>query len=244
MRVREIRKLHPVVIVITAMLCAPIYAQAPPQAQPATGQPLNGAASVTPIARGYIGIGVSDLTPAGIQTFGSKGAMVVQVAPGSPAAQAGMRIGDVITAINGAPISQAADVSPAVQQFAPGSTLQLQMLRGRQPVAINVLVAQGANPATQSGGLTANPPAAPPLPLSPAQDAWTPDSQVGDLQFNVPSGWKQTQVREGIVLAPNVLSAKSTVIIGVLAPQTVGDPKSWFRAAWANLKNQLKMNSD
>ncbi len=83
---------------------------------------------------------------------------------------------------------------------------------------------------------------APPSSLtSVGQDAWAPDSKVGDLQFNVPKGWRQVQAPDGIGLVPNGASQNSVVIIGFLPGQTVGDPYSWFRAAWANWKTQINL---
>jgi hypothetical protein len=83
---------------------------------------------------------------------------------------------------------------------------------------------------------------APPSAPTPAgQDAWAADSKVGDLQFNVPNGWRQVQAPDGIALVPNGASPNSVVIIGFLPGQTVGDPYSWFRTAWANWKTQLSL---
>lgn len=78
-------------------------------------------------------------------------------------------------------------------------------------------------------------------PASAGQDAWRPDNQVGDLQFNVPKGWKQAQLPQGIVLIPNGISQNSVVLIGFLPAQAVGDPYSWFRAAWANWKTRINL---
>jgi hypothetical protein len=72
-------------------------------------------------------------------------------------------------------------------------------------------------------------------------DAWRPDSQIGDLQFNVPHGWNQVQTPNGPVLSPVNLPPNSVVIIGFLPAQAVGDPYSWFRATWANWKTQINL---
>jgi hypothetical protein len=87
-------------------------------------------------------------------------------------------------------------------------------------------------------GYSAAPPSS---PVSLSGDAWAPDSKVGDLQFNVPNGWRQVQAPDGIALVPNGVSQNSVVIIGFLPGQTVGDPYSWFRAAWANWKTQINL---
>lgn len=107
-------------------------------------------AQPAPVAGGHIGIGISDLTASQRRSLGTNGALVTQLEPDGPAAQAGVQIHDVITAINGGPISNSADVSAFVVQLAPGSAAQLQILRGRQPVTIKVFVALGPNTMAQS----------------------------------------------------------------------------------------------
>jgi hypothetical protein len=93
----------------------------------------------------------------------------------------------------------------------------------------------------QQGAAVAYSASPPSTPTAAGQDAWAADSKVGDLQFNVPNGWRQVQAPDGIVLVPNGASQNSVVIIGFLPGQTVGDPYSWFRAAWANWKTQINL---
>jgi PDZ domain len=103
-------------------------------------------------AQGHIGIELSDVpsTQAGIAH--GAGALVRRVQLGSPAAQAGVRVNDVITALNGTPIARANDVKAAMAHLAPGSTAELQILREGQPLSITVNVV-AAGPSTYSGEL-------------------------------------------------------------------------------------------
>ena len=57
------------------------------------------------------------------------GAEVSAVAPDSPAARAGLRVGDRVLAVQGKPTRSAADVATQVQSLAPGSVLQLLISR-------------------------------------------------------------------------------------------------------------------
>lgn len=57
------------------------------------------------------------------------GAEVSAVAPDSPAARAGLRVGDRVLAVQGKPTRSAADVATQVQSLAPGSPLQLLISR-------------------------------------------------------------------------------------------------------------------
>ncbi|TJV49467.1 MAG: PDZ domain-containing protein, partial [Mesorhizobium sp.] len=56
------------------------------------------------IERGFIGVRLQEITPSIAEALGiagSKGALVASVEPGSPAEQAGIQAGDVITRFNG-----------------------------------------------------------------------------------------------------------------------------------------------
>src|ERR1700685_432477 len=56
------------------------------------------------VSHGYIGIGINDVTPEEAKFFhvnDASGAVVTQVEPNSPGAKAGLKIGDVITEVNG-----------------------------------------------------------------------------------------------------------------------------------------------
>ena len=84
------------------------------------------------VERGYLGVSVQDITPALADSFGLKsrtGALVAEVQPNSPAAKAGLRGGDVITAFAGKPVNDAAQLSLAVSQAAPDTKVALQVLR-------------------------------------------------------------------------------------------------------------------
>jgi S1-C subfamily serine protease len=66
-----------------------------------------------PVARGYLGVGLTDLTPELRAHFGvpqEAGVMVSKVDAGSPAEKAGLKVGDVVTAIDGKPVATSFDV--------------------------------------------------------------------------------------------------------------------------------------
>jgi serine protease Do len=84
------------------------------------------------VVRGYLGIGVQDLTPTLADSFGLKqqgGALVSDVQPGSPGARAGLKSGDVITAINGRAVDSASRLSLTVGETPPGTKVALDVLR-------------------------------------------------------------------------------------------------------------------
>ncbi len=93
------------------------------------------------VSHGYIGIGISDVTPDEAKFFDVKnasGAVVTQVEPNSPGAKAGLKVGDVITELNGKPVSDAGELQVEVGQKQPGTTLHLKALRNGKPVDVPV----------------------------------------------------------------------------------------------------------
>jgi serine protease Do len=110
------------------------------------------------VVRGYIGIGIQDLTPGLADSFGIKsksGALVSDIQPGSPAAKAGLRSGDVITAIGGQPVDSAGRLNVAVAETPPGTTVQLDVLRDGKIESIPVTtVVKGGGDNAGSGDLS------------------------------------------------------------------------------------------
>jgi serine protease Do len=84
------------------------------------------------VSHGYMGIGINDVTPENAKFFDSKdnrGAIVTQVEPNSPAAKAGLKVGDLITGIDGRSVSDAGSLQVVVGQTRPGTTVKLQVMR-------------------------------------------------------------------------------------------------------------------
>ncbi|TIM76641.1 MAG: Do family serine endopeptidase [Mesorhizobium sp.] len=95
------------------------------------------------IERGYIGVRLQEITPSiaealGIQ--GSKGALVASVEAGSPAEQAGIQAGDVITRFNGKDIQSVHDLTLAAASQKPGTRTTLTRNRGgsQQEIALTI----------------------------------------------------------------------------------------------------------
>ncbi len=84
------------------------------------------------VSHGYMGLGITDVTPENAKFFDSKdnrGAIVTQVEPNSPAAKAGLKVGDLITSLDGREISDASQLQVTVGQTRPGTTIKLQVMR-------------------------------------------------------------------------------------------------------------------
>ena len=63
-------------------------------------------------------------------TQGSGGALVREVTAGGPAADAGVRAGDVIVRVGGERVQEPDDVAGAIQDMRPGQTVELEVRRG------------------------------------------------------------------------------------------------------------------
>ena len=100
------------------------------------------------VEHGYMGIGIADVTPDEAKFFNVKtaiGAVVSQVEPDSPAAKAGLKIGDVITELNGKTVNDAGELQVAVGQKQPGTKLDLTVMRNGKSMQVPVaLEAMGA----------------------------------------------------------------------------------------------------
>jgi len=82
---------------------------------------------------GWIGVTVSPMTTAFAEAIGMAepyGAIFDQPKAGSPAANAGIESGDVITAINGSPLMRASDFAAIISSMAPNTTVYLTTWRG------------------------------------------------------------------------------------------------------------------
>jgi len=93
------------------------------------------------IRHGYMGIGISDVTPENAKFFhveNNEGAVVTQVEDNSPAAKAGLKVGDVITELDGQKVSDASQLQIEVGQKQPGSSIKLEVLRDGKNVNVPV----------------------------------------------------------------------------------------------------------
>jgi serine protease DegQ len=97
----------------------------------------------------YIGIQPATLTPEMARRLGinrTSGVVVMQVATPSPAAEAGIQPGDIVTAFNGQETATAEELIAALRSTEPGDRVQLTVLRGATTQEIAVKVAE--RPAT------------------------------------------------------------------------------------------------
>jgi len=97
------------------------------------------------VTRGWMGADVQSVTSDIADSLGMKsvgGAIVARLEGNGPAAKAGLKSGDVITAVGGEPIRSASELTKKIQAAAPGSSVKLAMLRQGQEGSLDVRVGQ------------------------------------------------------------------------------------------------------
>ena len=100
------------------------------------------------VRRGWLGVQVQRVTPdiaESLGTDGTGGALVTSVSPDSPAASAGLRQGDVITAFNGDPLEQMRQLPRIVASTRIGSTVPMTLLRGGKEETVQVTIGELRN---------------------------------------------------------------------------------------------------
>lgn len=102
------------------------------------------------VVRGYLGVGIQDVTAElaeALELKTEKGVIVSQIEPGTPADQAGLQEGDVITAMNGQAIESAHGLSARVAGMNPGDQVKLEIVR--QGKTQTVTATLGTMPGTE-----------------------------------------------------------------------------------------------
>jgi TPR repeat protein len=93
------------------------------------------AANWRPGSHGRIGVALQDLTPAGAQAIGTtqtRGAVITRVEDGSAGQRAGLAVQDVVTAVDGQPIANAAALNELIWLSVPGQIVGLWVEKARQ----------------------------------------------------------------------------------------------------------------
>jgi len=96
------------------------------------------------VIRGWIGIVPEDITDAQATQLGLPhgGVLVSNLYVGSPAQQAGLQPGDILVTIDGAPLRSAQEALASIAARAPGKTLAIHALRGRQSIDVHMQVSE------------------------------------------------------------------------------------------------------
>jgi serine protease Do len=168
------------------------------------------------VTRAELGVEIQPVTPEIAQALGLKqvkGALVAEVRPGGPAANAGIMPGDLIVAVENAPILKSGDLATRIGSMLPGTSTTIGVVREGSERTITVQLGQ--------------------LPVTPFKAAAEPQSQQpAHLGLTLaPSASIKGAGAAGVVIVevdPNGLAAEKglvagDVILGV-ANQPVNSP--------------------
>jgi serine protease Do len=95
------------------------------------------------VTRGYLGVMIQDLTPALAEEFGlkeSRGALVSDVSPRSPAEKAGLKSGDLILEFNGRKVQASRNLKLEVARVKPGESVPVKVSRDGSVKTFDVTV--------------------------------------------------------------------------------------------------------
>jgi serine protease Do len=114
------------------------------------------------VVRGRFGVSIQEMDQSLARAFGleaPRGALVTGVEPGSPAAKAGLKAGDVIVAVDGQRIDRSAELPARVAAMKPGQKASLDVLRDKVPTKLAIVAGGGTPEATASAEAPAGAPA-------------------------------------------------------------------------------------
>jgi len=110
--------------------------------------PINSAKEILPqllekgkVVRGYLGVSINDAAdltppPKGVDT----GAAIMEVHTGTPAEQAGLKVGDVVVTFDGKPVATAAGLTDLVTRTSPGARIAVGLLRDGKSIDVDIVV--------------------------------------------------------------------------------------------------------
>lgn len=97
------------------------------------------------VSRGYIGVGIQDITPDLAIAFNldePSGVLVTRVMPDSPGDKAGLLSGDIILSLDGEHLATGSDLRNRVAEKQPGSIISLRIIRDGKARDIDVLLTE------------------------------------------------------------------------------------------------------
>jgi serine protease Do len=114
------------------------------------------------VSRGWLGVQIQPVTKDIADSLGlaeDSGALVVAPQAGSPGEKAGIKQGDVVTAVNGDPVKDPRDLARRIAAFAPDATVDVSLWRDGKSMEVKVKL--GELPAEQAAAQPGEDDAAP-----------------------------------------------------------------------------------
>jgi serine protease DegQ len=101
------------------------------------------------VTRGWVGVAVQELTPELAESFrlgDVQGVLISEVVRGSPADQAGIRVGDVLTSVDNKPLTDSNSMLETISALPPGKVVALKLLRNGRELVVEVKVGKRPRP--------------------------------------------------------------------------------------------------
>jgi len=106
------------------------------------------------VTRGWLGVVIQDVDDDLAKSFGlenARGALISEISDKSPAADAGLKQGDVIVDIEGAEVKDVADLRNKVALIAPGTKVAINVMRDGKKKKINLTIGEQPSDFGQQG---------------------------------------------------------------------------------------------
>ncbi len=173
------------------------------------------------VRRGYLGVRIDNLSPslAGQLGFaGLEGAVVQDVQEGGPAGAAGLKVGDIITALEGRPVRDSLDLRNRVALQKPGAQVKIDVARGQLRPSFQVKI-----------GIL--------------EDGTEEDEERFGLRLSIPSAaeLKALHAEQGVLVAwvavdsPGAGELEEGTLITSVDRKPVRDPREFFDKLKASL---------
>ncbi len=95
------------------------------------------------VTRGFLGVEAQAITPELAEAFnlsGTEGALIARVVPGSPAAKADVKPGDVLVEVAGKPVRDPSGMLDLIAAIKPGATVRLKLRRAGRTFEVGATV--------------------------------------------------------------------------------------------------------
>jgi Do/DeqQ family serine protease len=106
------------------------------------------------VTRGWVGVGVQDITRELAESFKLSvkgGVLITHVERGGPAEMAGVKLGDVLLAVNGKPVADSTGMLNMIAVLQPGETARLRVARNKAEEELTVIVGRRPLPQQRKG---------------------------------------------------------------------------------------------
>ena len=146
------------------------------------------------VTRGWLGVVIQEVTRELAQSFGmdrARGALVAQILPDSPAARAGLRVGDVIVGFNGNDVPRSSALPPMVGRTPVGSKARVTVIRDGEQMTLRATIGRLPSEDELAGRATV-----------PGEDQGAPETANAGARLGLRVGPVDERTRESRDLGP------------------------------------------